>query len=449
MIHYAQGDILVQRPKINWTKTLKKPQRSLEAMETMKVTENMKIIETMKAIESMETMKAKESIKETIQLYNADAYATEFEAVVLSCEELTDKKGTTYAVVLDQTLFFPEEGGQSPDKGVINDITVCDVQIKKDVITHYLEKPLNVGENVKGVIDWNHRFFNMQQHSGEHIFSGIVHERFGYDNVGFHLSDQIVSMDFSGVLTQEEIDAVEWSVNEVITKNVEIQISYPSKEELAQMDYRSKIEIEGQVRIVTIPGYDVCACCAPHVKRTGEIGMLKVMSVQNYKGGVRVTILCGFRALTAFREKAQVVSELMGVLTTGQEKLVDTVSKLKNNNQNLSYQLAVAKQTLLQQKVADLPVEQKDVVLFESGIEAQVMRNVINQLMETHPGICGIFSGSDEEGYSFIIGSKEVDCKVLAGTLREKLGARGGGSPQMIQGSVTAPAGDIKIALGV
>ena len=390
-----------------------------------------------------------EQISNTLRLYDADAYATEFDAVVLSCEKLTDKKHTTYAVILDQTLFFPEEGGQSPDKGTLNESNVLDVQIKNNIITHYLDAPLTVGDAVHGIINWQHRFFNMQQHSGEHIFSGIVHERFGFDNVGFHLSDQIVTMDFNGALSQEDIDEVEWSVNEVISKNIEILISFPSKEELESMSYRSKIEIEGQVRIVTIPGYDVCACCAPHVKRTGEIGMLKVMNVQNYKGGVRISILCGFRALAAFREKNHIVADLMGVLTTGQDKLVDTVSKMKTSNQDLNYQLGVTKQKLLEQKLKDIPDDQTNVLLFESDIDAPIMRNVINQLIETHPGICGVFSGNEEEGYSFIIGSKEIDCRTIATTLREKLGARGGGSAQMIQGSIKAKAEEISSALNL
>ena len=388
-----------------------------------------------------------EQISNTLRLYDTDAYATEFDAIVLSCEKVTDKKHTTYAVILNQTLFFPEEGGQSPDKGTLNESNVLDVQINKDIITHYTDAPLSIGDKVHGVINWQHRFFNMQQHSGEHIFSGIVHERFGFDNVGFHLSDQIVTMEFNGVLSQEDIDEVEWSVNEVISKNIEILISFPSKEELESMSYRSKIEIEGQVRIVTIPGYDVCACCAPHVKRTGEIGMLKVMNMQNYKGGVRISILCGFRALAAFREKNHIVADLMGVLTTGQDKLVDTVSKMKTSNQDLNYQLGVTKQKLLEQKLKDIPDDQTNVLLFESDIDAPVMRNVINQLVETHPGICGVFSGNEENGYSFIIGSKEIDCRTIATTLREKLGARGGGSEQMIQGSVRATAEEISTLL--
>ena len=265
-----------------------------------------------------------------IKLYDLDAYATEFDAKVVSCEAVTYNKQDGYAVVLDKTLFFPEEGGQSPDKGTIDGKEVLDVQIKKDIVTHYMAEALEEGAAVHGVLDWKHRFSNMQQHSGEHIFSGIVHREYGFNNVGFHLSDNIVTMDFDGVLTAEQVADVEYKVNEAIAKNVEIMAAFPSKEELAALEYRSKIEIDGAVRIVTVDGFDVCACCAPHVKRTGEIGLLKVMSVQNYKGGVRISMLCGFRALQAFREKAEVVSSLTGMLSTSQETIVERVGQMKN-----------------------------------------------------------------------------------------------------------------------
>ena len=386
---------------------------------------------------------------ETIRLYDRDAYATSFSARVISCEEVKKKKTVSYQVLLDQTLFFPEEGGQSADRGTIEGIEVLDVQIRKGVITHTLAAPLTAGQEVTGRIDWKHRFYNMQQHSGEHIFSGIVHGRFGYDNVGFHLSDQVVTMDFNGPMSAEEVEAVEERANEVITSNLEVLVSYPSREELAGLSYRSKIEIEGQVRIVTIPGVDVCACCAPHVHRTGEIGMLKVMNVSIYKGGVRISILCGFRALEAFREKNRIISELMNLLTTGQDRLVDSVTKLKNNNSLISGQLAQAKQTLLNQKLEKIPAEQKDVILFENGIETNIARNAVNLLTEQHPGVCAVFIGEEESGYNFIIGSTSQDCRTLAAVLRNKLGARGGGSDRMIQGSVKASPGQILETLGI
>lgn len=377
--------------------------------------------------------------QETVRLYDADAYATEFEAKVISCEPVGNKDHMCYQVVLDRTLFFPEEGGQSPDEGTLGGVKVVDVQIGKDrVITHTLTDPLAVGDSVRGCINWQKRFSNMQQHSGEHIFSGLVHKRFGYSNVGFHLSDQIVTMDFSGVLSALEVQEIEYAANEAIVKNIPVEVTFPTEEELKTLEYRSKIEIEGQVRIVTIPGYDTCACCAPHVKRTGEIGMLKVMSVQNYKGGVRISMLCGFRALAAFREKAQVITELSAVLTCGQEMLVDNVTRQKAANQTLKSQLAAAKQALMGYKLAEIPADRDKVILFEKGLDANVMRNAVNQLMENRKGLCAVFCGDDDEGYNYVIGSRSVDCKALAAQMREALGAKGGGSTSMIQGSVIA-----------
>ena len=377
-------------------------------------------------------------LSKTIRLYDADAYQTEFEATVLACEEVEKKDGKVYQVWLDQTLFFPEEGGQSPDMGTIDGVEVLDVQIKNEVITHTLAAPLTVGTTVKGVVDWKHRFYNMQQHSGEHIFSGIVHKKFGYDNVGFHLSDSIVTMDFNGVISPKEITEIEEKVNQAIIENIPVEVSHPSKEELKELDYRSKIEIEGQVRIVTIPGYDVCACCAPHVRRTGEIGSLKVMNAQSYKGGVRVSILCGFRALDAFRQKADIITELMAEFSTSQDAILDNVKKLKGANQTMKNQLAAAKQELMEYKVSAIPEDSENAILFEADLETPVVRGVVNGLVEKFAGISAVFVGNDENGYQFIVGSKNKDCRQIAATLREKLSARGGGSDKMIQGSVAA-----------
>lgn len=413
------------------------------------------------------------STQETIRLYDNDAYATEFEATVLSCEPKADADNL-YEVVLDQTLFFPEEGGQSPDKGVINGINVVDVQIKNGVITHTVDiavteneasgdtdkiendkikldktklDTISAGSHVAGKIDWQHRFYNMQQHSGEHIFSGIVHSRFGFENVGFHLSDSVVTMDFSGVISPEDIADVEREVNVAITKNIPIEITYPSKAELESLEYRSKIEIEGQVRIVTVPGYDVCACCAPHVKRTGEIGMLKVMNYQNYKGGVRISILCGFRALEAFRQKSEIISELMGIFTTNQEAIVDNVTKLKAANQSLKSELGTAKAELMDYKIVSLPTDIDNAILFEADLDSNAARGCVNKLVEKYSGVSAVFTGNDDNGYSFIIGSKNVDCNNIAAALRNKLEARGGGKPVMVQGSVKAARKDIEKVL--
>jgi len=388
----------------------------------------------------------------TKKLYDMDAYQTEFEATVLSCEKMTvktmsEENEVVYEIVLDQTLFFPEEGGQTPDKGRLHGYDVIDVQIKKDTIYHYVTGCLEVGSKVKGEIDWKHRFSNMQQHSAEHIFSGLAHRKYGLKNVGFHLSDQIVTMDFDKPLTEAQLRDMEWEVNEAIVANVEIKTGYPSQEKLVNLDYRSKIEIDGDIRIVEILGYDICACCAPHVQRTGEIGIFKIQSVQNYKGGVRISFLSGFRALEEYRRKSTIISELSGILTTNQDNLTEHVTKQKNQIYELKTQLSNVKQSMMENKLAEIAESQKDVILFESDLETPVMRNVVNKLMETHDGICGIFVGDDTEGYNFIIGSKTINCCEVAAKLREELNARGGGKPQMVQGSVCAPEENIKRVL--
>lgn len=384
----------------------------------------------------------------TKKLYDIDAYATKFEAKVVCCEleELVNTGGdkiTWYAVRLDQTLFFPEEGGQTPDKGTINGVAVLYVQIKGDEVIHFLEAPLKAGESVVGEIDWKHRFSNMQQHSAEHIFSGLAYKKYGYHNVGFHLSNQIVTMDFDHPFTDEQLTEMEWEVNEAIVANVEVVTGYPSKEELAQLEYRSKIQLEDGIRIVEVKGYDVCACCAPHVARTGEIGIFKIQSAQNYKGGMRISFLSGFRALEEYRNKSQVISKLSGILTTNQEQLAENVQKLKNQTQTLKTKLVGAKQIIMESKLEEIPLAQRDVLLFETDLDAPVMRHVVNKLMEKHEGICSIFVGTDVDGYNYIIGSVHEDCRALVAKLQEALGARGGGSAKMVQGSIQAKAEDI------
>lgn len=375
----------------------------------------------------------------TVKLYDQDAYAVSFDAKVIFCE----KSENGYEVVLDRTLFFPEEGGQSPDQGTLSNHRVIDVQIRLGVIYHTVEASFLIGQKVHGEIDFTHRFSNMQQHTGEHIFSGLVHARFGYDNVGFHLSDQTVTMDFSGPMTEEEVLEIELKANEVIINNLLVEVSYPTQEALRTLVYRSKIEIKEQVRIVTIKGVDVCACCAPHVRRTGEIGVLKVISVQNYKGGVRISLLCGYRALRDYAERLKLLTQLGTYLSTSQDALFETVSKLKASTQSLKSQVISLKREQLEYELAKVKKDQKDVLLFLEELDPQIVREAVNTLVKEHDGICGIFT-KEEKGYKFILGSSFVDLRETAKILKEKLDARGGGSKAMIQGSVNASKQAIK-----
>lgn len=384
----------------------------------------------------------------TTRLFDTEPYATIALAEVLSCEETEHNKRKMYALVLDLTIFFPEEGGQSPDKGTINNIEVLDVQVDGEDIIHYIDTVLTVGESVQLSIDWRHRFSNMQQHSGEHIFSGTVHRLFGFDNVGFHLSDNSVTMDFSGVLSAEDIKKVEDIVNEAISKNVDIIAEYPSSEVLETLDYRSKKEIDGPVRIVTVDGYDICACCAPHVARTGEIGIFKVIHATNYKGGVRIDFLCGFRALEYFRQSLEIIDELSANLTTGRENLVSHVASLKEERANLSSQLLAAKQKLIKEQIKNYPQDEPNIVIFFEKTDNLVMKNTVNELLETHDGLVAFFGGNDVDGYNYMLASKTTDTRDYQKKL-SKLGAKGGGKPEMVCGNVAAPRANIEEALAL
>ncbi|SFO23418.1 alanyl-tRNA synthetase [Pseudobutyrivibrio sp. UC1225] len=370
----------------------------------------------------------------TIALYDDDSFATEFTAEVVSCEEAENG----YKIVLDQTLFFPEQGGQTSDIGILGQVSVTDVQIEDDVIYHLCDKPIEVGQKVVGTIDWAHRFGNMQQHTGEHIFTGLAHKLYGADNVGFHLSDNTVTLDLNIELSDEQVRLIERTGNEIIAKDVSVKAYFPDEATLAVTDYRSKKEIEGAVRLVEIEGVDICACCAPHVKTTGQVGMLKVVSFGKYKGGTRVYILCGLRALNDYNRRMDLLAKSYQQLNCPEEDLPNRISGIMEENKQLKYKISQIKADILMNQIAKYPSELSDVTIFTEDLDAKTMREGVNALVVRHDGLCAIFSGDDEEGYSFVIGSKTRDCGAIAAGLRELLGAKGGGSKQMAQGSVQA-----------
>lgn len=392
----------------------------------------------------------------TFELYYSHPYKTDFEADIISIDACDTEK-STYKVILNQTLFFPEAGGQSCDKGeiLIGDIsaTVESVQIDKDgIISHYIysSSPLNitnlVNTKIKGKIDWNHRFSNMQQHSGEHIFSGIVHEKYGYDNVGFHLSDNSVTMDYNGYLTPDEAYEIEALVNKVIADNVDVTCSFPSDTELENIDYRCKGELSGDVRIVEIKGVDTCACCCPHVAKTGEIGLLKVISSIKYKGGTRLSILCGFRALKYFSSLQADMNELRTLLSSELSEVVNNVAAIKNERDELKIKLREANKAKLINEIDHLS-DSAGALIFTDEVDAKSQREALNYLIERRDNYCGILVGDDKKGYSYLIGSNSLDSTLIGERLKESFGAKGGGKKEMIQGFVEAKACDIKALL--
>lgn len=369
----------------------------------------------------------------TEKLFYEDSHRTECVGKVLACEEKKDH----YEIVLDQTVFFPEGGGQYADTGVLGEAKVLDVHEKQGVIYHWCDRPVEVGSTVVGRIQWEERFEKMQQHSGEHIVSGLVHEKFGYNNVGFHLGGDYCTMDFDGPITKDELKEIERLANEAVYQNLKIEVSYPSKEELKNMEYRSKIEIDGQVRIVTIPKYDVCACCAPHVKDTGEIGMIKLVNMINYKGGGRITMLCGRRALRDYDAKDENVKEISALLCAKELETAEAVRHLKEEQESLKGKYHSLKQKLLQYRAQEIPVDEGGkIAVFACDLTGNEPRELMNLLLDKGAKICGVFAGTDDEGYRYVIGSRSEDVRPIGKVMNEAFEGRGGGKPVMVQGTL-------------
>lgn len=368
----------------------------------------------------------------TEKLFYEDSHMITFSAVVEACE----KVGDYYEAVLDRTAFFPEGGGQYADTGYIDGVKVLDAHERDGVIYHKTERALSVGKRVEGTIDWEERFSKMQQHSGEHIVSGLVNAIYGYDNVGFHMGKDAVTMDFNGVLTKEQLKEIEHKANEAVVNNLDIQVLYPSREELSEIHYRSKIEIEGQVRIVIVPGYDICACCAPHVKKTGEIGLIKLIGVQNYKGGVRVSMLCGFRAIADYEAKSESSKRISVMLSAKEEEIADEVAKLKEELALQKGKVAELQKKMLHYKVDEIPEHEDLVVLFETDLAGDAPRELVNLLLAKGTKVSAVFAETGKNQYRYVIGSKSVDVRPFANTLNKKFAGRGGGKPEMVQGSV-------------
>ena len=379
----------------------------------------------------------------TEKLYYQDSHRFTFDAVVIDCRE--EKKG--YSVVLDRTAFFPEGGGQLADTGTLGGVRVTDVHEKGGEIRHYIDAPLNVGECIHGEIDKEQHLRRMQNHSGEHILSGLVHNTYGYDNVGFHMGAECMIIDFSGELTWEQLMELETKANEVVRQNLRLHIWFPNEAELHALEYRSKLELTENVRIVEIPGVDRCACCAPHVERTGEVGVIKILDSQRHRGGQRVSVICGLDALEDYRARQDSVTEISRALSAKRGEVTAAVQRVLNEQQSMKERCDALSLALIRY-MADAERERDgNIVLFSEVLGEIAQRELVNLLMPKAGGFAAVFTGSDKDGWRYVIGSLRVDLRAGARTINAAINGRGGGTPQIIQGSAQAARAKIEDAL--
>ncbi|PHV70005.1 hypothetical protein CS063_12730 [Sporanaerobium hydrogeniformans] len=376
----------------------------------------------------------------TKKLFYEDGYLTLFEAQVIACE--THSEG--YSVVLDKTAFYPEGGGQPSDTGTLGEARVNYVFVKEGIIYHIVDKALEVGTKIKGNIDFNRRFDYMQQHTGEHIISGLVNQLYGYNNVGFHLSEEYMTADFDGELAKEQISEIERRANEGIYKNIKVLTQFYQKEDIEQLSYRSKIELPGEVRLVTIEGYDNCACCGIHVAYTGEVGMIKIISAERHRGGMRFTILCGKRALKGYTKKQEIIAELMGLLSTKEDLLPTYIKKLQEELGATKQKLASYRQQALEMKAKEVAkVKSGPICLLEEELVGEEVRKMCLALCEETDEVCLVLSGEGEM-LRYALGAKGKDVRSLCRELNKEFSGKGGGQQELCQGSLVGTFETIK-----
>ena len=375
----------------------------------------------------------------TRKLYYEDCHLATFTGTVTGCAECKDG----WVLTLDATAFYPEGGGQACDLGTLGGVPVLDVQEHGEEVIHLLNAPLEVGAQVEGRIDYARRFHLMQQHTGEHIVSGIIHRRYGYHNVGFHMGANFIEIDFDGIVPAEDLAAIEQEANEALWKNLPVKCWYPSEEELPNLFYRTKKALPWPVRIVQVPDYDSCACCGVHVARTGEVGLVKLFSVVGLRGGSRIEMACGAKAMELLNrayEQNRLVSQAFSA------KIFETGAAAKRMNEALTAEKF--RSTGLCRRLFTITSEQYanagNVLHFEDGLEPALVRELADAVAETCGGRAAIFSGSDETGYSYCLAIRDGDLRSFGKEMNAALNGRGGGKPNFLQGSVRAAREEIK-----
>ncbi len=374
----------------------------------------------------------------TERLYDQDSHLRAFAAVVTACEP--GKNG--WEVRLDRTAFYPEGGGQPCDHGTLGGTAVTDVHERGGEVVHTCAAPLETGARVEGEIDWARRFDHMQQHSGEHIVSGLIHARYGYDNTGFHMGRDLVTIDLSGELDTARLLEIETLANEVVWRDEPVRCFYPDAQTLATLPYRSKKALSGAVRLVEFPGADLCACCGTHVRRAGEIGLIRLLSCVKFRGGARVELLCGARAL---RYDQEIFAQNRRVSNLFSAKPLETAAAAERAGGELAawkYRATGLEDRLFARIAAELK-GRDDVLLFEPGLRPDGVRRLAVAAAEVCTGVAAVFSEADGAVH-YALCRPGGDVRPLCKALNQALDGRGGGKPELAQGSVRAGADAIR-----
>ena len=378
----------------------------------------------------------------TERIYDNNSNIYEFEAVVTNVEEING----LYGICLDKTCFFPGGGGQERDFGIIDNTEVTDIYEKDGFIFHVISENKNIGQLIKGKIDFEKRFKNMQNHSGEHLVTGIIHNLYGFDNIGFHMGSECITLDINGDLTDAQLLNVEYLANKAIYENKNITVSYPSFEELKNLEYRSKLDLKENVRIVTIEDYDNCACCAPHVTKTGEIGIIKIIGKEKLKDKLRVRMLRGYDAYSDYVKKFENAQKISVLLSVKPNETFEAVDKLYKELNEKNYEITGIKRELYALKYSSLK-EDGNIIVFEDDTQINELIYIANILSENNNGYICVLSEIKSGGFNYVIKNKNVNLRDKIKEINSLLNGRGGGKEEMVQGFFNSDKKDVEKVL--
>lgn len=365
------------------------------------------------------------------KIYYDDSFIKDFTATVISCEKQDDR----WAVVLDKTAFYPEGGGQPCDKGYMEAddeiIDVREVKEKGEKIIHYCNAPVSCGQVISGHIDWRRRFDFMQQHTGEHMFSGVVHSMFGYNNVGFHMNEKDVVVDFDGVLSRQDIQAVMDKCNEIVWANQPVIAYFPDN--VQEMEYRSKKALQGDIRIVKAGDADVCACCGTHTATTAQAGPIVALTFSSYKGGTRISMLCGKRAIDYLKKQNDNCYEISHLLSSPVNNITSAVSSRLKEIDRLKLQLSQCKKQLIEMWAQEMTAQEGICAVEKAELDSSEIQS-FTLMLANRADIAAVISPQSAGGCKICVISQSVNTNGLGKHISSYLGGKGGGKPGIYQG---------------
>lgn len=375
----------------------------------------------------------------TERLYELQPTLNTCQAEVLSCEQTE----LGWRVELDRTVLFPEGGGQLCDRGIIAGAAVYSVLEENGRVLHLCENAVPVGSQVNVELNRALRQYHSQQHTGEHILSHAFWKLFGAVNIGFHSSEERITIDLDQELDREQCSQAERYANEQIWRNGKVDILYRNREDMADLNIRKVTDkAEGLLRVVVIEGGDVCTCCGTHVERTGSVGMIKIVSIQRHRGGTRLEAVCGSRALEDYAAKANLVYQLSCNLSCGADSMVERIESLKAENRDLSARLHSCSARLMDYLAADAlrscdERKGKKCVMVPLEGNAKEAKQLLNRLIAEDNVMAGVFYADGGRVGYLIAKSKGISlsCREVSAIANGLLNGKGGGSDAFAQGS--------------